>query len=155
MDGLDPASAQGDRAAQTLFLPENLACVDVRDVPDLMPALAAVMAAVPGKHRITGAARLRIKESDRLRAMAETLRALGGCAEEAPDGLIVEGRSLRGGTVDGCGDHRVVMSAAVLATACQGPVTILGAEAADKSYPGFFADFAALGGNVHVEHDGQ
>ena len=64
--------------------------------------------------------------------MAEALRALGGCAEEAPDGLIVEGRSLRGGTVDGCGDHRVVMSAAVLATACQGPVTILGAEAADK-----------------------
>ena len=47
VDGLDPASAQGDRAAQTLFLPENLACVDVRDVPDLMPALAAVMAAVP------------------------------------------------------------------------------------------------------------
>ena len=149
VDGLDPASAQGDRAAQTLFLPENLACVDVRDVPDLMPALAAVMAAVPG------AARLRIKESDRLRAMAEALRALGGCAEETPDGLIVEGRALRGGTVDGCGDHRVVMSAAVLATACHGPVTILGAEAADKSYPGFFADFAALGGNVHVKHAGQ
>ena len=87
--------------------------------------------------------------------MAEALRALGGCAEEAPDGLIVEGSALRGGTVDGCGDHRVVMSAAVLATACHGPVTILGAEAADKSYPGFFADFAALGGNVHVEHAGQ
>ena len=84
-------------------------------MPDLMPALAAVMAAVPGRHRITGAARLRIKESDRLRAMAEALRALGGCAEEAPDGLIVEGSTLRGGTVDGCGDHRVVMSAAVLA----------------------------------------
>ena len=155
VNGLDPASAQGDRAAQTLFSPEALDVVDVRDVPDLMPALAAVMAAVPGRHRITGAARLRIKESDRLRAMAEALRALGGCAEEAPDGLIVEGRALRGGTVDGCGDHRVVMSAAVLATACHGPVTILGAEAADKSYPGFFADFAALGGNVHVKHAGQ
>ena len=155
VDGLDPASAQGDRAAQTLFLPEALDVVDVRDVPDLMPALAAVMAAVPGKHRITGAARLRIKESDRLRAMAEVLRALGGCAEETSDGLAIEGRPLAGGTVDGCGDHRVVMSAAVLATACQGPVSILGAEAADKSYPGFFADFAALGGNVHVEHAGQ
>lgn len=155
VEGLDPASAQGDRAAQTLFSPEALDAVDVRDVPDLMPALAAVMAAVPGRHRITGAARLRIKESDRLRAMAEALRALGGCAEEAPDGLVVEGSALWGGTVDGCGDHRVVMSAAVLATACQGPVTILGAEAADKSYPGFFADFAALGGNVHVEHAGQ
>ena len=143
------------RRANAVFCRKRSTVVDVRDVPDLMPALAAVMAAVPGRHRITGAARLRIKESDRLRAMAEALRALGGCAEEAPDGLIVEGRSLRGGTVDGCGDHRVVMSAAVLATACQGPVTILGAEAADKSYPGFFADFAALGGNVHVEHAGQ
>ena len=155
VEGLNPLSAQGDRAAQTLFLPENLACADVRDVPDLMPALAAVMAAVPGRHRIVGAARLRIKESDRLRAMAEALRALGGSVRETEDGLAIEGGSLAGGTVDGCGDHRVVMSAAVLAAACKGAVTILGAEAADKSYPGFFADFAALGGKMDVKHAGE
>ena len=155
VEGLNPASAQGDRAAQTLFRPESLGCVDVRDVPDLMPALAVVMAAVPGAHRITGAARLRIKESDRLQAMAKVLRALGGDVEELPDGLHIAGHALKGGKVDGFGDHRVVMSAAVLATACENPVTIVGAEAADKSYPGFFADFAALGGKIDVEHTGK
>ena len=155
VEGLNPASAQGDRAAQTLFRPESLRCVDVRDVPDLMPALAVVMAAVPGAHRITGAARLRIKESDRLQAMAKVLRALGGDVEELPDGLHIAGHALKGGKVDGFGDHRVVMSAAVLATACENPVTIVGAEAADKSYPGFFADFAALGGKIDVEYTGK
>ena len=155
VEGLNPASAQGDRAAQTLFRPESLGCVDVRDVPDLMPALAVVMAAVPGAHRITGAARLRIKESDRLQAMAKVLRALGGDVEELPDGLRITGHAPEGGEVDGFGDHRVVMSAAVLATACENPVTIVGAEAADKSYPGFFADFAALGGKIDVEHTGK
>lgn len=155
VEGLNPASAQGDRAAQTLFRPENLDCVDVRNVPDLMPVLAAVMAAVPGEHCITGAARLRIKESDRLQAMAKVLRALGGDVEELPDGLRITGHAPEGGEVDGFGDHRVVMSAAVLATACENPVTIVGAEAADKSYPGFFADFAALGGKIDVEHTGK
>ena len=58
--------------------------------------------------------------------------------------------SLTGGTVDGMNDHRVVMSAAVAATACAGPVTILGAEAVNKSYPHFWKDFAALGGQTHV-----
>ena len=127
----------------------------MRDVPDLMPALAAVMAAVPGDHRITGAARLRIKESDRLCAMANVLRALGGNVEELPDGLRIVGCDLAGGTVDGFGDHRIVMSAAILATVCQAPVTIEGAEAADKSYPGFFEDFAALGGKVETEPAGK
>lgn len=155
VEGLQPDSAQGDRAAQTLFRPESLDCVDVRDVPDLMPALAAVMAAVPGDHRITGAARLRIKESDRLCAMANVLRALGGNVEELPDGLRIVGCDLAGGTVDGFGDHRIVMSAAILATVCQAPVTIEGAEAADKSYPGFFEDFAALGGKVETEPAGK
>lgn len=148
--GLNPNSAQGDRAAATIF--RDLREVDVSRVPDLMPALAAVMALTPGEHRITGAARLRIKESDRLRAMAEVLNALGGDIEELPDGLRIRGGKLRGGAVDGFNDHRVVMAAAIAATACEGPVTIRGAEAADKSYPNFFRDFARLGGKIDVEH---
>ena len=93
--------------------------------------------------------RLKLDE-DRIAAMAEALRGLGGQAEEQPDGLVIRGAHLRGGTVDGKNDHRVVMSAAVAATACEGPVTILGAEAVNKSYPGFWRDFEALGGNVHA-----
>lgn len=149
VEGLNRASCQGDKAIETL-LSRVGGEIDVTDTPDLMPILSAVAAALPGKEtRLTGAARLRLKESDRLAAMAKTIRALGGEAEEKPDGLVIHGAKLTGGTVDGQRDHRVVMSAAVAATACQGPVTILGAEAVNKSYPRFWRDFEALGGRIH------
>ena len=63
---------------------------------------------------------------------------------------MIHGTKLSGGAVDGQNDHRVVMSAAIAATACQGSVTILGAEAVNKSYPCFWGDFEALGGQAHV-----
>lgn len=149
LSGLDEHSFQGDKAVQKLLLQIGDE-MDLRQTPDLMPVLSAVAAAVPGKTtRITGAARLRLKESDRLTAMAEVIRALGGSAEEAPDGLTVHGTRLRGGTVDGHGDHRVAMSAAIAATVCAGPVTILGAEAVNKSYPDFWRDFEQMGGRLH------
>ena len=147
--GLNGRSCQGDRASSAL-LDQIGGEIDVTDTPDLMPILAAVAAAVPGKTTvITGAARLRLKESDRIAAMAAAIRALGGRTDETPDGLIIHGTALPGGTVDGRNDHRVVMSAAVAATACLGPVTVLGAEAVSKSYPGFWRDFEALGGRIH------
>ncbi|MDO5327059.1 MAG: 3-phosphoshikimate 1-carboxyvinyltransferase [Clostridia bacterium] len=150
VEGLNDHSCQGDQAIETL-LSRIGGEMDVTDTPDLMPILSAVAAAIPGKvTRIIGAARLRLKESDRLAAMAKTIQALGGYAEELPDGLIIHGMKLRGGTVDGMNDHRVVMSAAIAATACQGPVTILGAEAVNKSYPDFWKDFEALGGYIHA-----
>lgn len=147
--GMNPLSSQGDRAIEAL-LSRLGAEMDVSDTPDLMPVLSAAAAASPGSTEITGAARLRLKESDRLSAMARVIRALGGRAEERADGLLIQGGSLRGGTADGAQDHRVVMSAAIAATVCKAPVTILGAEAAEKSYPGFFEDFARLGGRIHV-----
>lgn len=147
--GLNRSSCQGDKAVEDL-LARIGGEIDVTDTPDLMPILSAVAAALPGKiTRVTGAARLRLKESDRISAMAQTIRALGGNAEELPDGLVIRGTKLKGGTVDGQNDHRVVMSAAVAATACAGPVTILGAEAVQKSYPRFWRDFEALGGLIH------
>ena len=82
--------------------------------------------------------------------MAAAIRALGGNAEEMPDGLVIRGTCLKGGTVDGQNDHRVVMSAAIAATACQGPVTILGQDAVNKSYVHFWSDFQALGGYIHA-----
>ena len=150
VEGLNDHSCQGDQAIETL-LSRVGGEINVTDTPDLMPILSAVAAAIPGKvTRITGAARLRLKESDRLAAMAKTIQALGGQAEELPDGLIIHGTKLKGGTVDGMNDHRVVMSAAIAATACQEPVTILGAEAVNKSYPDFWNDFEALGGYIHA-----
>ena len=97
------------------------------------------------------AARLRDKESDRLSSVAGMLRSLGGSVREEPDRLhIVGGGYLRGGAVDGAGDHRIVMAAAIAAALCRTPVTIHGAEAVSKSYPGFFHDYDALGGTHHV-----
>ena len=150
VDGLNESSCQGDRAIDTLLQGIGDA-IDVHQTPDLMPILAAAAAATPGKTtRILGASRLRLKESDRLAAMAQTIRALGGSVEEEADGLLIFGKRLRGGTVNGQNDHRVVMSAAIAATVCQEPVLILGADAVHKSYPLFWEDFAALGGRIHV-----
>ena len=105
---------------------------------------------------VTGAARLRLKESDRLQSVADMLEALGYDATVTPDGLIIDGGrpkpcpdNLR--VVDGANDHRIVMAAAIAATAANGPVRISDAEAIEKSYPGFFRDFEETGGRVYVE----
>ena len=99
---------------------------------------------------IVNAARLRMKESDRLRTTAALLAALGGRAEEGPDFLTVQGGPLAGGTVDSANDHRIAMAAAIAATACTGPVTIRGAECVQKSYPDFWEVYRSLGGDIHV-----
>ena len=99
-----------------------------------------------GSQIITGAARLRLKESDRLATTAATLNALGGQVEVTDDGLILQGKAhLLGGTVDAAGDHRIAMAAAVAACACSEPVVITGAQAVEKSYPTFWHDLRALG----------
>lgn len=151
--GLNESSAQGDRA-----IVGHLAAlggdIDVSECPDLVPALAVAAAGHSGTTRLTNAARLRLKESDRLATVAALLRSLGGSVEEGADMLIIHGGTpLHGGTVDGCGDHRIVMAAVIAATMASGPVTVLGAQAIRKSYPGFIDDFIALGGKLHVESD--
>ena len=110
-------------------------------------------AARNGVTRFTHAARLRMKESDRLRTTAALLAALGGQVEEGPDFLTVRGGPLTGGTVDSANDHRIAMAAAIAATGCAGPVTVLGAECVAKSYPNFWEDYRKLGGITH-EHPG-
>ena len=150
---LDEASAQGDRAIRPL-LNRLGGEIDVSECPDLVPALAVAAAGFPGRTALVGAARLRLKESDRLASVAALLRALGCAVDEGAESLTIHGGApLTGGTVDGCGDHRIVMAAAVAATAASSPVTILGAQAVAKSYPDFFRDFEALGGNLIVQSD--
>jgi 3-phosphoshikimate 1-carboxyvinyltransferase len=156
VQGLDPDSVQGDRAVADLL---GRKAIDATHVPDLVPALAAVAAQLPQRTVITGAARLRLKESDRLQTVAAMLKALGHGVTVTQDGLIIDGgepnscgEPIR--TVDGADDHRIVMAAAVAAAHADKPVRILGAQAVEKSYPDFFRDFTALGGNMHVEHAG-
>lgn len=154
LTGLDPASAQGDRAAAELLprIREGNAVIDVGNIPDLVPPLAVAAAVSPGVTRFVNAARLRLKESDRLASVCAMLQALGGDAEAGPGELTIRGKaSLRGGTVDSCRDHRIAMSAAIAASVCREPVRILGAEAVEKSYPAFWQDYRLLGGSIREE----
>ena len=151
VSGLDFHSAQGDRAVvQTIAdISAGDAVIDCRDIPDLVPVLSVLAAATPGRTEFVNAGRLRTKESDRLAAVRRMINALGGDCTELAEGLVIEGREkLSGGVVDGENDHRIVMSAAVASVVCTDKVTILGAQAADKSYPAFFNDFKALGGII-------
>lgn len=154
--GLDENSTQGDRVVKEHFSrlsQDGEAEIDLSGCPDLLPPLAVMAAARRDVTRFTGAARLRLKESDRLATISALLTALGCPAEEGPDSLTVHGQGpagLTGGTVDGANDHRVVMAAAIAATACSNPVKILGAQAVEKSYPAFWRHFTELGGEVGV-----
>lgn len=153
LEGLNAFSVQGDMAVVPNFLrlthPGDLD-IDVSGIPDLLPPLAVMAAVRSGTTRFVNAARLRMKESDRLSTVYAMLEALGGTCQEGPDSLSVTGGTLTGGTVDGANDHRIVMAAAIAATACAGPVTILGAECVKKSYPDFWEVYKNLGGEVHV-----
>ena len=123
--------------------------IDARAVPDLVPVLAAVAAVSEGTTIIKNAARLRLKESDRLKATAQTLNSLGAKVTEEAEGLKIEGvKRLKGGTVDSFGDHRIAMMAAIASTACENPVKITGAQAVNKSYPTFWEELLAVGKNV-------
>ena len=120
--------------------------IDVSQIPDLVPALAVVCALSEGESVIYNAERLRIKESDRLRAVCKTLGALGADIEETADGLRIVGMPcFMGGEILSFGDHRIVMSAAIASVRSTRNVTIYGAEAVAKSYPSFFEDMATLG----------
>ena len=152
--GLDPDSAQGDKrivsALAELRSSEGECVLDAGDIPDLVPTIAACACAAGRALRVTHAERLRIKESDRIATVRQALNALGGDVEETPDGLIVHRRKPTGGTVDAAGDHRIAMMAAVASAGCTQQVVIHGAEAVNKSYPGFWRDFASLGGRVEL-----
>ncbi len=162
---LDAHSPQGDRAVVDILRrfgadvqvqdnavtvrPGNLRgiTIDAAEIPDLVPVLTAVAVAASGETRFIRAGRLRIKESDRLKTVCALFSALGADIRETDDGLIIHGgKLLTGGTVDAAGDHRIAMTAAVAATCCTGPITVLGAEAVAKSYPGFWEDRAKVTG---------
>jgi len=143
---LDPESRQGDRAA-AFWLPKlkEHCTISAADIPDLVPILAVTAACNQGAV-FTDIRRLRLKESDRVASVIAMIEALGGRSEATEDALTVHGTGLRGGTVSSCSDHRIAMSAAIAATVCRKPVTILGAEAVSKSYPRFWEEYARLGG---------
>ncbi|HXZ26858.1 MAG TPA: 3-phosphoshikimate 1-carboxyvinyltransferase [Terriglobales bacterium] len=112
---------------------------------DELPVLAAIAPYTKDGIEICDAAELRVKESDRIAAVARNLRAMGAQVEERPDGLRVPGsQPLRGAEVDSAGDHRIAMAFAVAALRAQGDTLIRGADAARISFPEFFALLGAV-----------
>ena len=120
--------------------------INAANIPDLVPILATVASFASGATVIRGAERLRLKESDRLASVSEVLTDIGADVLETDDGLIINGKeSLTGGSTHSFGDHRIAMSVAIAASACNAPTTIDKAEAVNKSYPDFWKDMTALG----------
>jgi 3-phosphoshikimate 1-carboxyvinyltransferase len=120
--------------------------VDISNCPDLGPVIAVLGNHADGETEITGAERLRYKESDRLTAIATELKRLGAEVSETSAGLLLSGPSpIHGGTVESHGDHRIAMALAVAALNASDKVTIRDAECVNKSYPTFFDDLRSVG----------
>jgi 3-phosphoshikimate 1-carboxyvinyltransferase len=118
---------------------------DTAALIDEIPVLAAIAPYTSGGIEIRDASELRVKESDRIAAIASNLRAMGAQVEEREDGLkIPGGQKLRGAEIDSRGDHRIAMAFAVAALRAEGDTQIRGADAAVISYPGFFNAFESL-----------
>jgi 3-phosphoshikimate 1-carboxyvinyltransferase len=112
---------------------------------DELPVLAVAATQLPGTSRISGARELRVKESDRIAAMAEALSAMGADITATEDGWIINGpRHLEGARVDSFGDHRVAMAMAVAGMIADGDTTVDDAACVDVSYPGFFDQLDSL-----------
>ncbi|MGW8311325.1 MAG: 3-phosphoshikimate 1-carboxyvinyltransferase [Thiogranum sp.] len=104
---------------------------------DEFPALFVAAACAQGRTVLTGAEELRVKESDRIQVMADGLQALGVDAEPTPDGMIIQGGAIAGGTVDSHGDHRIAMSFAMAALRASGSIRIEDCANVNTSFPGF------------------
>ena len=126
--------------------------MDAENVPDLVPVMAALAAVSEGTTEIVHAERVRLKECDRLHAMAVELSRLGTRVEEKEDGLVIHGGvPLHGGVVSSWNDHRMAMALASISPAIEGRLTIDGADSVRKSYPRFWDDFVKTGGQCNYE----
>lgn len=146
---LNPGEVSGEPVADILVKSSRLKGIDISG-SDLLPAIdefpviCVAAARAEGITTITGAGELRVKESDRIAAMAGALKAVGINVEERADGIVIEGSrgpgggGLRGGSVESHGDHRIAMAMTVAGLASERGVTIAGADCVDISFPGFF-----------------
>jgi 3-phosphoshikimate 1-carboxyvinyltransferase len=117
---------------------------------DEIPIACALAARASGTTTIRDAEDLRVKESDRIATMVGVLRAFGITCEELPDGLIIEGKEgpLEPARIDSKGDHRIAMTAAVLAMGGRGPTTIVDCDCIATSFPRFVGTLRALGARI-------
>ena len=141
-----------DREIARRFIDEGPTVADslVSLAIDEFPALFVAAAAAQGTTRFTGIGELRVKESDRIAAMADGMRRLGIQVDESPDGAVVHGGRFTGGDVNSFHDHRVAMSLAMAATIAEDEVRIRDVDNVDTSFPGFRECVAGIGADVRV-----
>jgi len=120
---------------------------------DEFPLLFAAAAFAEGTTRFSGLAELRVKESDRIGAMAAGLSRLGIAVQETSDGAMVTGGGLTGGEIESFGDHRIAMAFASVASQASAAVTISDTEAVDTSFPGFVDCVSAIGIDIEAHED--
>ena len=124
--------------------------IDASQCPDLVPIVAVLGALSEGTTEIINAARTRIKESDRLKAIATELNKIGAEVIEREDSILIHGKPwLKGGVVNSWNDHRIAMAMAIASIRCTDKLTIEYSGAVKKSYPKFYEDFKSLGGKIH------
>lgn len=145
INNLRADSPQGDKVIAELVHSNRAEALSVANFPDLVPILAVYYSAKGGA-TLTDIARLRLKESDRVATVVDMLSQLGASACATEDTLTICSGGFNGCTIDAAGDHRIAMAAAIAATAATGPITILGAECVNKSYPAFWQVYKELGG---------
>lgn len=140
MRRLQPEPIGSVRVAGSALRGITIGADEVPAIIDELPLLAVLATQARGRTQVRGAAELRVKESDRIEAIAAALRAMGAHVEIFDDGFAIEGpQALRGAVIDPRGDHRIAMAGAVAALAARGSTTILDAECVGVSYPSFFA----------------
>ena len=125
--------------------------LDMQNIPDLAPIVSILMANAEGISVMKNVDRLKIKETDRLQAIIETLQKMGVKCRYQDNELSILGGKIEAFSNGSYNDHRMVMMQAIAASIAKGECIIEGAEAKDKSYPSFFVDYKALGGDVNVK----
>ena len=172
VNGLNVNSVQGDRKIVDILksfgasveINENAVTVqggnlkgitvDMEDVPDLVQIVSVVASYANGKTTLVGVDRLRLKESDRIKAVIDSLSAANVKAEYKDNSIIIYGGNPQGAALDGGNDHRTVMSAVVMASCAKTESLVLGGQAINKSYPDFIKDYKKLGGIIDVDTKG-
>lgn len=164
LDNLDPGDTQGDRQILAILskmgaswesVPEGIALkpgslsgstFDLNDMPDALPVLAVTGCFARGETRLINVPQAREKETDRIAVMASELRKMGADIRELPDGLVIRESRLRGTSLNGHGDHRVVMALSIAGLGAEGETVINKAEAVSVTFPGFFSILSDLTG---------
>ena len=144
--GADITTANNSITARPSIL--TAAQIDCADIPDLVPIMTVAASTAQGTTVFDNIRRLRIKESDRVQSILELLSGAGICAYASDNTLTVTGGPARSFEYDPSGDHRMAMAAAILAAVKNVKIIIKDAECTAKSYPAFFDDFNALGGEI-------